>query len=214
MRAKHILAVLLTLAFAASFSACSGESSDTDAGQDGDGNTGPTPCVTDADCEEPETCQDDGYCEYQIGPKPDDNKLVGAFNCYTNQGNYGTAKVTGLFGGKYVYMEYPGCMARFLEAENPDSIQLWMDGLLTDELALRLFFLVPHDAPTDTEIKFGVGGVATGVLKHAELDPDGYVVGETNVAEVVGGYIIFSAVGAAQGNQVEGTFSVELKKIQ
>jgi hypothetical protein len=203
----------LALLLAASLAACGAENSTPDAGSDGDGYTGPQTCSTDADCEAPETCQDNGFCEYQIGPKPDDNKLVGTFTCSMNVSGYGSSEVIGKFQGRYVYMEYPGCLARFDPDEDPKAI-LFVDGIVTSELVLRLVIKVPYDSPTDTAIRFGVGGVALGVFKHAGLSAEGYITDETPVAEVIGGQIVFGQFGSAQGNQVEGSFTLELKPIQ
>ncbi len=204
------LAANLTLAFV--FMACGAESQkDTDAGID-DGNTGPKACLTDADCDSPDTCQKNGYCEYKPGPDPKDNKLAGSFTCEMNVSSYGESTVTGMFKGKSIFMEYPGCKAKFDPEQDPMAI-LVFDGIVTNELVFRLVVKVPNDSPTDTELKFGVGGIATGVFKFAELNSDGYVVDETPQAEVTGGKIVFGNFGNAQGNKVDGTFSVELKPI-
>lgn len=212
MNIRPALAPFLAIALAGWLVACGTQSSQPDSGLDGDGNTGPQPCATDADCRAPETCQDNGFCEYQIGPKPGDNKLVGSFACTMN-GGYGSSEVIGKFQGRYVYMEYPGCRARFDPQEDPAAI-LTMDGLVTSELALRLVIKVPFDSPIDTAIRFGVGGVALGVFKHAELDQEGRVTDETPVAEVISGQIVFGQFGNAPNNPVEGTFNIELKAIQ
>ncbi len=211
---NNLFRILPALQFILAFVlvACGSESNtNTDAGMD-DGNTGPRPCLTDADCDSPETCQENGYCEYKPGPDPKDNKLAGSFSCEMNVSSYGESTVTGMFNGKSIFMEYPGCKAKFDPEDDPMAI-LVFDGIVTNELVFRLVVKVPNDSPTDTDLKFGVGGIATGVFKFAELNSDGYVVGETPKAEVTGGRIVFGHFGNAQGNQIDGTFSVELKPI-
>lgn len=210
MRTQGTVPVILALTIGLLAVACGGESNKTDAGTD-DGNTGPRPCVSDADCDEPETCQDDGFCRWDPNPDPDDNKLAGAFDCAMN-GGYSTGEVTGKFDGHYIYMQYPGARAEFDPDGDPMAI-VYVDGIVTNELVLRINLKVPHDSPTDTAIKFGAGGVATGTFLHLELNSDGYVVSETPVGEVIGGQIAFGEFGNGTSNPLNGTFTVELRKV-
>ncbi len=213
MRSRSAMVGLGLLLACSLVAGCGGNgSNDSDAGVDADAGDGRTPCVDDEDCRLPETCQPDGYCEYQPD-QADDNKLGGVFDCEMNVSSYGESEVTGKFKGRYVYMEYPGCRAKFDPEEDAKAV-LTIDGLVTNALARRLVLKVPHDSPVDTAIRFGAEGVGSGVFKHAELNQDGYTVGETPVAEVVGGHITFSDFSNAQGNTVKGTFSVELRPIE
>ena len=207
MRTRWVVALVLVLVAGLFAAACGGESNKTDGGEDG----GLTPCVDDGDCESPETCDDDGYCRWDPNPDPDDNKLSGAFSVEMN-GSYGMGEVSGKFDGRYVYLQYPGAEASF-DPQADDMAIILVDGIVTSELLLRLKMKVPHDSPTETQIKFGVGGVATGTFSHMELNDNGYIVGDTPVAELIGGYIVFGEFGNGTGNPVNGTLSVELKKV-
>jgi len=210
MLSRRISALATSLVIGLFIAACGGGSNKSDAGTDDGG--GLSPCFTDADCDDPETCDDDGYCRWDPNPDPDDNTLVGAFDCGMNNA-YGAGEVNGKFDGHYIYMQYPGAKAEYDQDEDALTAVIYLDGVVTNELMLRIRMKVPYDSPTDTAIKFGVGGVAVGTFYHMELNADGYIVGESPVAEVIGGQIAFSEFGNGTGNIVDGTFRAELKKV-
>lgn len=210
MRVTQGVSGVLFLIFSISLLSCGSQSQTPDSGTPSDGG-GRTPCVDDNQCTHPKTCQDDGYCDLVIGPKPDDNRLAGTFACQVNR-DYGESEVKGKFQGKYVYMEFPGCLVEYYEGQTPQAI-LWVDGLVTNELLLRIEIQVPPNSSVNTPLSFGATGTATGEYKHLTIDEDS-IVGEKTVAQITTGSITFSKFSLNAGDRVQGTFVITLKSVE
>ena len=189
--------------------ACGSKSQGPDSGTPDDG-ADRIPCVNNIQCTYPETCQD-GYCDQVTGPQPEDNRLAGAFSCQVNR-DYGDSEVKGKFQGKYVYMEFPGCLVEYYEGQTPKAI-LWIDGLVTNELLLRIEIQIPPDSPVSTPLAFGDAGKVTGLYKHLTIKDDS-IVGEKTVAEVTAGTITFAKLGLNAADRVQGTFVITLQSLE
>ncbi|MBN2497970.1 MAG: hypothetical protein JXR96_25475 [Deltaproteobacteria bacterium] len=185
--------------------ACAGSNNGSDAGHDS--GTGPTPCVDDEDCQSPETCQDDGYCRYVPGPKPDINRLNGRFELLLNDENDpGEGEVTGKLDGKYMYMENG-----WAEYNGGDVVQIVMYGIVTNELYHFLIFQVPAESQVDEEMDFGPGAQVSAELELVEINSAGRIISEQAIAEIIDGNITFSYFGTHDGSQIKATFTVELR---
>jgi hypothetical protein len=186
----------------------------TDAGQDGDGSNGRTPCIDDADCQFPETCEDDGYCDLTIGPKPTDNRASGSFDLTqaTSERNIalGDAQVMGKLSGQYVFLHNGYSL---VSSGTTPTAFVSLYGYVTSNLLHFLEFQIPvSQIQPDQPIEFG-GGSVIGTMDLVEVDNDGNELSRHPIAEVIDGHVTFGQFGAAQGDIVEGTFVVDFRPI-
>lgn len=203
---------VLTLALAAFSGACgSSGSGPSDGGQDGDGGVVLTPCVDDADCTYPDTCQPEGYCAYSIGPKPNSNRISGRVEVSMDNPDAVTSvKVMGKLAGHYVYMEDAWAET----VPNDSNFYIVCYGIITNNLYQFLTLIVPRNATVNTPLTFGVNGTASGNMELVDVDNDGRITGRKANGEVIGGQITFSQLGLNANDPVVAIFSVDLKPIQ
>jgi hypothetical protein len=204
-----LLAALLVVPFGAA--GCNGGSNggnhDGDAGNDG--NNGPE-CLTDADCNPPETCQPDNTCAYV--PDPDDNKAVGNFDLVMDlAGIHGTVRVEGKFDGRYLYLGYGG-LIEFNQTDVRTEMQLF--GIVTNRLMHALVIYLPQNCPTGQRINISPGGVASGTLDAVELNAEGYESGRSSIGEIIDGYIAFSHYDYNPDARVAGTLEVSFRVVK
>ena len=208
MRQK--IATLPLMALALFFMACAGSDGNTDAGTDPtDASNGLDPCVDDSDCSSPETCEEDGYCRYVPGPKPDVNRLNGLFNLELN-GSSGAALVTGKIDGKSIYME--DAWVEYFP-EDDSHINIYLYGILTNNLYRILLIQVDPNSQLNTEIGLGADGPGMGAVELLEVYDDGSTKSQTSVAEVIGGNIVFSSFSTTDDDEIKGTFTVEVRPV-
>ena len=207
---KRKIATLPLMALVLFFMACGGSEGNTDAGTDaGDASSGLDPCVDDSDCGSPETCQEDGYCRYVPGPKPDVNRLNGLFNLELN-GSSGAALVTGKIDGKSIYME--DAWVEYFP-EDDSHINIYLYGILTNNLYRILLIQVDPNSQLNTEIGLGADGPGMGAVELLEVYDDGSTKSQTSVAEVIGGNIVFSSFSTTDGDEIKATFTAEVRPV-
>jgi hypothetical protein len=178
-----------------------------DAGNDG--NNGPE-CLTDADCNLPETCQPDNTCAYV--PDPNDNKASGSFDLLMDHiATHGTVRVEGKFDGRYLYLSYGG---RLEYNQTEDRTEMEILGLVTNRLMHGLVIYLPRDCPTGQEINFGSGGVAFGTLDEVDLDEDGYESGRRSIGEIIDGHIAFSDYDYNPDAPVVGSLEIQFRVVK
>ncbi len=207
---KRKIATLPLMALVLFFMACGGSEGSTDAGTDAtDASSGLDPCVDDSDCSSPETCQEDGYCRYVPGPKPDVNRLNGLFSLELN-GSSGAALVTGKIDGKSVYME-DGWVE--YDPGLDSHINVYLYGILTNNLYRVLLIQMDPNSSVNTEIGLGADGPGMGTVELLETDNEGITIGQTSVAEVIGGNIVFSSFSTTDGDEIKATFTAEVRPV-
>ncbi len=186
---------------AVAFAGCSG-GGNPDGGTDADGQGG---CISNEDCPELYVCEDGGTCV----PDPEANHVTGTFSLYMNS-NSGECDVTGRLEGKGFFMNLGGSV-QFLSQQG--QVQMELYGIITNNLANSLVFMLPTDIPLDQEVRFvGAGGIAKGTYDLVTLDNDGREVSRETVADVVDGYLMFSAFSLSSNQPVRGNLDLQLRK--
>lgn len=187
--------------------ACSGGSdSDQDAGSDTDGRQ---PCRTDANCDAPETCQPDGFCDLVIDPDPESNQADGTFSLLMD--NWNTAEpgvdvdFSGKFNAKYIYLDFGGVI---YPDEDDGLIHMHLMGILTNTLFHEVVVEMPPGIQVDTPIGIGEDGDATGTLDLVETDSKGNPKSRKTLGEIKGGQVTFDQYGEERNDTVSGSIEV------
>ena len=193
---------VIALAVVVALAGCSG-GANPDAGVDSDGqNNG---CTSNQYFPELQICDDGGTCV----PDPEANHVTGTFSLYMDTSS-GECDVTGRLEGKGFFMNLGGSV-QFLSQQG--RVQMELYGIITNNLANSLVFLLPSDIPLDQEVRFvNAGGVATGTYDLVNLDNDGQETGRETVADVVDGYLMFSDFSLSPGRLVSGSLDIRLLK--
>ncbi len=214
--ARSWLGVLLAVGLA--WAGCDGGGGgQEDAGQDGlaDGDGGDEGgadqaafCLNDYDCVAPEVCLEH-VCQVQV-VDPDANRVLGRFTAIVNdsRNESNTALVRGKLDGKGFYMEWG-----YAEVSGLGDVEIFLYGILTNDLYNFLIITVPRQSPTGQAIEIGPTKVSRAMLDRVTFNANGQVVDQVTLATAASGQIDFSSFGTATGSRLEANFSIELEAL-